>query len=98
MDPGTDSDRSDVELVKPKVAPLEESVSVIKPVRSAFTKVVDYRTYRLLLRSSLYDGRVARHMVKCENALEVAMKSRCFNSSDPSPSFGYCKRSRGDAT
>lgn len=64
LDLGTDSDRSDVEPVETEVKPLEKGVSVIRPMSSAFTEVVDYRTYHLLLRSSLCDGRVEIRMGK----------------------------------
>lgn len=71
-----------MELDEPNTAPPEKGISVINPVSFAFVGVVDYRTYRLPLRSPLYDERVSRGMGKWQD-LEVAMKTRYFIASDP---------------
>lgn len=71
---------------------------MIRPVSYVFMESVDHRTDHFLLRSSLYDGLVVRSRSKCKNWLDVAMKSSCINSSDPSPSCGSLKRSRVNST
>lgn len=61
----SDPDRrpSDEYEDRPKV-PLERGISVILSISPEFAEAVDYSTYRLHLRSSLYDGWLARSMGK----------------------------------
>lgn len=62
--------------------PKERGVAVLRSVSPAFGEAVDYRTYRLRLRSPLYDGCVARRMGKWQKDLDVAMKSRYFTPAE----------------
>lgn len=75
--------KTDIEYEERQKAPTEREVRVIRSVSPAFAEVLDYRAYRLRLKSSLYDGRVARRIGKWQKDLDVAMKSQYFQPSEP---------------
>ena len=58
-------------------------VKIIRPVNELFRRALDYRTYRLINRSQVYDGSVARRISKLASRLEVQMKTNTFDSRDP---------------
>lgn len=55
---------------------------MIRIVSMACAEALDNRTYRLRLRSLLYDGRVDWKMVKWQSDLDVAMQCRHFFPSE----------------
>ena len=65
---------------------------MIRPLNDPFTKPVDYRTYRLEIRSERYDASTARRVNRYRKKLEMQMKTHKFGSQDPIAVLGLLAR------
>lgn len=62
---------------------------MIKPVNKLFADAVDYRNYRLIKKSALYDDDGANELSKMIKKTVVQMKDQTFNAKDPASIIAF---------
>lgn len=58
-------------------------LKVLSPVNDRFSMALDFITFLLAERSSLYDDQVKRHVAKWVSKLQFQMKAQVFDLMDP---------------
>ncbi|CAN8074214.1 unnamed protein product [Agarophyton chilense] len=93
-DSDSDSDRSARKRRSDRYRPRSETSAPrrIKPLNELFTKVVEYRTYRLNDRSRKYKSKVARGIARYQKKFNVQMKEHSFSGADAISFLNFLQR------
>ena len=79
-----DADENDLKTFRDLAEAVErkDGLSSFKPALRAFTKAVDYKTYRLINRSASYTPKMTGNILKAKKKVDASMSGKSWNGKD----------------